>query len=175
MAPAASIKSISATTNVDWGEAKGLIQELIDWDVRQCESLGFERADVIRTFYPDGLDDIRRESAAPAGCFLVASGQGGLAGCAGYRPLEETTCELYYVYVRANYRGRSIGALLVKQLQCTAIAAGYRTMYLETASFMKHAHRLYRSLQFEVVEPYRSIPDRFVPVTISMRCALREC
>jgi GNAT superfamily N-acetyltransferase len=156
-------------------EAKGLIQELIDWDVRQCENLGFERAEVIRTFYPDGLDDIRHCSAAPGGCFLIASGQSGPAGCAGYRPLEATTCELHNVYVRANYRGGSIGALLVKQLQRTAIAAGYRTMYLETASFMKDAHRLYRWLQFEVVAPYRPIPERFVPVTISMRCALREC
>src|SRR5580700_2575977 len=130
MALTASVKLISATTDVDWSEAKGLIQELIDWDVRQCERLGFERADVIYTFYRDGLDDIRRYSAAPGGCFLIASGPDGPAGCAGYRALEANTCELYNVYVRASYRGRGLSALLVKQLQCSAIAAGYRTMYL---------------------------------------------
>jgi ribosomal protein S18 acetylase RimI-like enzyme len=131
MALAASISLISATTDVEWRDAKGLIQELIDWDVRQCENLGFERADVVRTFYPDGLGDIRRYSAAPGGRFLIASAQGSPAGCAGYRPLDATTCELYSVYVRANCRGRFINALLVRQLKSMAIAAGYRAMYLE--------------------------------------------
>src|ERR1700722_16408533 len=135
MALAASIKLIPATTDVEWSEANGLIQELIDWDVRQCEKLGFERADVIRTFYPDGLDDLRRYSAAPGGCFLIASAQGSPVGCAGCRPLGATTCEVYNVYVRASYRGLSIGALPDKQLKSMVSAAGHRAMYLETASF----------------------------------------
>ena len=149
-----------------------LIQELIDWDVGECERLGFERADVIRTFYPDGLEDICRYSVAPGGCFLIASDQGYPAGCAGYRALEGATCELYNVYVRANYRGGGIGALLLRGLQRTAVAAGYRTMYLQTASFMNDAHRLYRSFRFETVESYRAVAARFASVTISMRCAL---
>jgi ribosomal protein S18 acetylase RimI-like enzyme len=167
-----SIKLLSVSADAEWIDAGELVQELIDWDIGQSENLGFARADVIRTFYPDGLDDIRRSSAAPAGCFLIAIDQGDLAGCASYRFLKAETCELYNVYVRANYRGRGIGAVLVQALQRTAVAAGYRAMYLETASFMKDAHRLYRSLQFEVVEPYRSIPAQFAPVTIAMRCAL---
>ena len=159
--------------DVEWDQVQGLIRELIDWDVRECENLGFERNDVIRTFYPDGLVDIRRQSVAPGGCFLIASCQGSPAGCAGYRPLAAKACELYNVYVSANYRGQGIGAVLVEQLQSRATAVGYRTMYLETASFMTHAHMLYRSLQFEVAPSYRPIPDRFVPVTIFMQRALQ--
>ena len=169
-----SIKLVPAATNIQWKQAKDLIQELIDWDVGECENLGFERDDVIRTFYPDGLDEIRRQSAAPAGCFLIASGPEGPAGCAGYRPLAAKTCELCNVYVRASYRGLSIGTLLVNQLQNIASAFGYETMNLETASFMTDAQRLYRSLQFEVVGPYRPVPDRFVAITISMQCVLRR-
>jgi GNAT superfamily N-acetyltransferase len=173
MALSLSIKLLDATTDVEWNQVQGLIRELIDWDVHECEKLGFERNDVIRTFYPDGLADIRRQSVAPGGCFLIAGWQGAPAGCAGYRPLAARACELYNVYVSANYRGLGIGAVLVEQLQSKASAVGYRTMYLETASFMTHAHKLYRSLQFEAAPSYRSVPYRFVPVTMSMQCALQ--
>jgi GNAT superfamily N-acetyltransferase len=172
MALSKSIKLLPATTEAQWLQAQGLIQELIDWDVRECEALGFDGDDVVRTFYPDCLAEIRHQSVAPGGCFLIATSQGAAAGCAGYRPLAEGACELYDVYVAANYRGLGIGVALVEQLQCRAIRVGYRTMYLETASFMMHAHKLYRSLRFEAVPPYRPVPDRFVGFTISMQCTL---
>jgi ribosomal protein S18 acetylase RimI-like enzyme len=167
-----TIKIVPASTDPEWDDADVLIQELIQWDVRQCESLGFEPSDVIRTFYPDGLADIRRQSAAPGGCFLIASGQRGAVGCAGYRPLAAGTCELYNVYVRTSDRGLGVGTLLVNRLKSIAISEGYKNMYLETASFMTDAHRLYRSLGFEVINTYRPLPSRFAAVTIFMRCTL---
>jgi GNAT superfamily N-acetyltransferase len=162
-----------AITDDDWTQAQSLIQELIAWDVRECERLGFEGDEVVRTFYPDGFADVRRLSAAPNGCLLIASSDGNPAGCAGYRRLTAKACELYNVYVRAEYRGLGLGAVFVEQLKSRAAAVGYDTMCLETASFMTHAHGLYRSLQFEAVGPYRVIPHRFLPVTISMRCTLQ--
>jgi hypothetical protein len=45
-------------------------------------------------------------------------------------------------------------------------------MCLETASFMRDAHKLYRSIGFEVCDPYRSIPDKFAGVTMWMECRL---
>jgi len=166
------MKLLPATTQIEWTEVQGLIQELIAWDVNECERLGFARDDVVRTFYPATLADIRRQSAAPRGCFLIADDQGVAVGCAAYRPLAEDICELYDVYVCAKYRGRGIASDLVKQLQSSAAAAGYRMMYLETASFMTNAQTLYRSLGFESFPHYRSVPDQFVAGTISMRCAL---
>jgi GNAT superfamily N-acetyltransferase len=169
-----SIDFRPVVTDEEWSQAQGLIQELIHWDVRECESLGFERDEVIGTFYPEGLADVRRQSAAPAGCFLIARCEDHPAGCAGYRPLTARTCELYNVYVAATSRGLGVGAGLVAQLKRRAAAVGYETMCLETASFMTHAHTLYRSLQFETVSPYRSIPKRFLPITFSMQCALKH-
>ena len=47
-------------------------------------------------------------------------------------------------------------------------------MYLETATYMHDAHRLYRSLGFEVRGYYRAVPEQFTAATLSMQCDLRD-
>jgi hypothetical protein len=41
-------------------------------------------------------------------------------------------------------------------------------MLLETAVFMREAHAVYRSLDFQVCPPYRTIPPRFANATLWM-------
>ncbi len=93
-------------------------------------------------------------------------------GCAAFRERSSTTCELYNVYLRPVHRGRGVGSELLGRLMSEAKAIGFETMCLETASFMVDAHKLYKSLGFEVCEPYRSIPTRFAGVTLWMKCRL---
>ena len=47
-------------------------------------------------------------------------------------------------------------------------------MYLETATYMHDAHRLYYSLGFEVRGHYRAIPEHFAALTLSMQSDLRD-
>jgi ribosomal protein S18 acetylase RimI-like enzyme len=169
---AVAIRVLSPTTDHDWKHAEILIAELKEWDVRQSLALGFDHDEVIDVFYPDGIDEIRRQSRAGDGCFAIAIDASVPAGCAGFRRLGPGTCELYDVYVRPEHRGRGIGSALVRRLLSQASAAGYEAMCLETASFMLTAHKLYRSLHFQVRDPYRSIPVRLADVTMWMECKL---
>jgi ribosomal protein S18 acetylase RimI-like enzyme len=172
MATSPTLQLVRAESLDDWDDARRLIREMIDWDVAECRSLGFEADEVIRTFYPDTLTEIRRHSSAPAGCFLLANLPDGSAGCAAFKRFSEEACELYDVYVASSFRGMGVGAALLGSLIQSARAARYRTMYLETAPFMTSAGRLYRSLGFEVIPPYRPTSDRLAPITIAMRLAL---
>jgi GNAT superfamily N-acetyltransferase len=171
-APAITLSS--PATEPEWHEAGTLIDEMIDWDFERFRSGGHERADLVSAFYPDNLEDVRRHCSGADGRFLLARGDGGAAGCASFRRLDAHTCELYNVFVRRSYRGHGIGALLLRQLQDDARRAGYRAMYLETATYMHDAHRLYRSLGFEVRGHYRAIPEQFAAQTLSMQCDLRD-
>lgn len=167
-----AVELISPTADDEWRHAAILVAELKEWDLRQSEALGFDGEEVLRLFYPGDIEDLRRESVPPDGCLLLAIDAGVPVGCAAYRRLTADTCELYDVYVRSTSRGRGVGWTLLRRLLSDSGAAGYRTMCLETATFMRDAHRLYRSLGFEVRAPYRSIPARFVDATIWMECEL---
>jgi ribosomal protein S18 acetylase RimI-like enzyme len=168
------VVSLRPDSAVEWRVAEDLINELIEWDVQKSEGLGFTREEVISAFYPDSMASIRRNSEGPDGCFLLATEENGAAGCAAYRRLDSETCELYDIYVRRSYRGSGIGSLLVKRLRREAMAAGYKSMYLETATFMVDAHRLYQSHEFNVREHYRAVPVNLRAAIISMECVLGE-
>jgi len=58
-------------TEEQWLQARALISELKAWDARQAQALGFDPDDVMHVFYAD--ENIRRDSAPPAGCVLLAA------------------------------------------------------------------------------------------------------
>jgi len=163
-----TIRLLSPCTEEEWSRADVLITELKEWDVQQCQALGFDGNDVLSVFYPDDMGSIRRDSVPPSGCFLLAIDASSPVGCAAFRRSAPAVCELYDVYVRPSSQGRGIASMLLRRLMSDAHAAGYQTMVLETASFMHGAHALYRSLHFQVRGPYRTVPLRFAGVTIWM-------
>jgi hypothetical protein len=67
----AAVEIVRPATEIDWRCAQLLIHELIEWDVAQSRSLGFDR-----------------------------SGADGPAGCAAFHRWNARVCELYSVYVR---------------------------------------------------------------------------
>jgi GNAT superfamily N-acetyltransferase len=169
-----AVRIIAPTTDDEWCRAGILIDELKEWDRRRSEALGFDGDEVIGVFYPDDIRDIRRVSALPEGCFLLAMDGNDPAGCAAYRRLTSTACEAYDVYVRPRCRGRGTGSTLLQRLMREAAVAGYNAMFLETATFMHDAHKFYTSFGFQDREPYRSIPAKFVDATIWMEYRFDE-
>lgn len=161
-----AISIVSPSTDREWRHVEVLMDELKAWDVRQSETLGFVRDEVIELFYPEDIEEVRRHSAAPDGCLLLAMEAAVPVGCAAFRRLTSEACEAYNVYVRPAHRGRRIASRLLQRLQRAAKTAGYRAMRLETAIFMRDAHRLYRSLHFQVRAAYRSVPDSFAGATL---------
>ncbi len=160
---------VSPASEDDWRHAEVLIAELQEWDFQQSQALGFDGKEVLAVFYPGEAEEVRRDSTSPRGRFLLAMDANIPIGCAAFRERSPTTCELYNVYLRPAYRGRGVGSELLRRLMSDAKAMGYEAMCLETASFMGDAHKLYKSLGFEVCEPYRSIPAKFASVTLWMK------
>jgi GNAT superfamily N-acetyltransferase len=103
---------------------------------------------------------------------------GELAGCVGLRRLprpeelepEDLKCaELKRMYVREKFRGRGIAARLLEAVENFARGEGYARIYLDTASGMVAAARLYERSGYERCQRYNENPQ----AAISMRKKLR--
>ena len=94
----------------------------------------------------------------PGGRLYLARRGGEPAGCAALRGLDPHTCEIKRLYVRPEYRGRHIGALLAERAVADARAMGYRRMRLDTFPFMEEALSLYRRMGFHSIPRYNDNP-----------------
>ncbi|GLZ02894.1 hypothetical protein Acsp03_03610 [Actinomadura sp. NBRC 104412] len=64
------------------------------------------------------------------------------------KPVDETVAEIKRMYVRPQARGQGIGRAILEILLADARTIGYEVARLETATFMREAHALYRSVGF---------------------------
>ena len=101
--------------------------------------------------------------APPAGALWLAYVDRELAGCAGFRPqvgprASENACEMKRLWLRPAYRGLGLGRRLAVTCIAAARAAGYRTICLDTLSFMDAARSLYADLGFHEIPAYYDNP-----------------
>ena len=95
------------------------------------------------------------EYAPPSGCVLVAKEELDVVGCVALRHISDDACEMMRLYVRPSFRERGIGRTLSESLIGEARARGYRVMRLGVLYSMREALRLYESLGFRKIAPYR--------------------
>lgn len=96
--------------------------------------------------YPGG--DARYYVLERDGRILGGGGFGRLAGSEA----EDRVCELRKMYLRPELRGLGQGRRLLDRLLLEMRAAGYRSCYLETTSWMDAAQALYRKAGFRELE-----------------------
>lgn len=106
----------------------------------------------------------------PDGLFLLAWDGEKLAGGVGLRIFEHRICEMKRLFVYDPFKGRGAGRLLCTTLIEEAKNMGYEKMRLDTLGFMKAAIKLYKSLGFKQIDPYRFNPD---PTTKYMELSLK--
>lgn len=98
------------------------------------------------------------EYAAPAGQLLLALVDGEVAGCGGFRALQDVdhanACEMKRLYVRPAFRRFGLGRRLAEALMDEARRVGYSVMLLDTLDDMEAARELYAALGFVETAPY---------------------
>ena len=100
---------------------------------------------------------------------LLAYRDGELAGCIAMHPFGDGVCEMKRLYIRPAFRKYGIGRALAVRINEEARARGYRAMRLDTLPSMQQAMKLYESLGFVDIAPYRYNPiegTRFLELTL---------
>ncbi len=142
-------------------------------EIVQAET--FEQTELTRTLFREyeawlGLDlcfqgfeeelaGLPGKYAEPDGRLLLAYSDGSLAGCIALRKLDDRTCEMKRLYVRSEFRGKSIGAKLIERLISDSRKIGYKSLRLDTfPPKMQAAVKLYGQFGFREIPPYYDNP-----------------
>ena len=99
------------------------------------------------------------EFSPPLGLFLVAEVAGVPAGCGGWRAHGHAVAELKRMYVEPALRRRGIAALLLAELERTAVAAGHRQLLLNSGDRQPEALALYARAGYTPVAGYGVYAD----------------
>lgn len=114
-----------------------LIQAVLEEYRLGCEPEGADR------------DAIQVESAywATGGEFWVVEQQGRLVGTGGYYPITrgQKAVEIRKMYLRPEVRGQGLGRFLLQTLERQIADRGFQQIWIETASVLKEAIKLYES------------------------------
>ncbi|WP_404419311.1 GNAT family N-acetyltransferase [Marinospirillum sp.] len=79
-------------------------------------------------------------------------------GCAAFRRLDESVCEMKRVYIQPSVRGRNLGKLLVDRVLQEAVISGYRKICLDVLPEFRTALKLYKSYGFVEHPPVTNNP-----------------
>ena len=93
----------------------------------------------------------------PKGIFYLVTVDHQLAGMGGLRFLRPGVAEIKRVYIRPEFRGMRLGERMLVRLLADAKAFGYQRVCLDTALFMKSAHRLYETNGFSDCSAYEGV------------------
>jgi GNAT superfamily N-acetyltransferase len=93
----------------------------------------------------------------PVGMFYLVRVGSQLAGMGGLRCLRPGVAEIKRIYIRPEFRGLSLGGLILERLLEYAKSFGYQRVCLESGPFMKSAHRLYERNGFTDCPIYEGV------------------
>jgi GNAT superfamily N-acetyltransferase len=99
------------------------------------------------------------EFSPPLGCFLVAEVDGVPAGCGGWRARGNAVAELKRMYVEPAFRRQGIAALVLAELERSAVAAGHRHLLLNSGDRQPEALALYARAGYTPVAGYGVYAD----------------
>ncbi|MGK7939324.1 MAG: GNAT family N-acetyltransferase [Crocosphaera sp.] len=107
------------------------------------------------TFEPNGadLDVIKVEECYQnvGGKFWVVESNNTLVGTAGYYPISRgnKAVEIRKMYLLPKARNKGLGTYLLKTLEQDIIEQGYEQIWIETASCLKEAIKLYEKHNYQ--------------------------
>lgn len=123
---------------------------------------------------PDGadIDVVEVEKYYRQGEFWVVEHQGAVVGTAAYYPIPrgEKAVEIRKMYLQPQVRGVGLGRFLLRSLETRVADKGFRQIWVETASVLVEAVKLYEASGYEAatgVETERCdrIYTKFLPTS----------
>jgi len=144
------IDLVDAEGPADMDHIRSLFREYQEWlGVDLCFQ-GFENE----------LLSLPGDYEPPRGCLMLARDRatGTITGGGGFRPIDDSTCEMKRLYVRPPWRGTGLGRRMAEELIRKAISAGYRKMCLDTLGHLKAAISLYETMGFREIPSYYDNP-----------------
>lgn len=132
--------------------------EYMQWNSEQLLAMfGIRFADVAGAEVPEYVAshiDKACGEPPPNGCFYLVEYDGVVAGMGGLRRIHGDVSELKRVYVRPEFRGKQLGAAILRRVLADAKAFGFKSMWLDSGPFMHAAHKLYLAHGFVDRPPY---------------------
>jgi putative acetyltransferase len=156
---ASSVSSVSSVVNgfaLSQAESPSQIAQARELFLEYAQSLGFSLC--FQNFDKE-LAELPGDYAPPDGHLLLADYEGKLAGCVALHKLEPGICEMKRLYLRPQFRGRSLGRALADRIIAEARQIGYQRMRLDTVEpVMKDAVAMYRKIGFQEIASYCKNP-----------------
>lgn len=132
--------SFRAATNADCANVQNLVFDVLrEYGLTPCLSTTDQDIADIETAY------LKRGGAFE----LLEDENGKLLGTVGLYPINAEKIELRKMYFAKELRGKGLGRKTLRRMIETARRAGYKQIYLETASVLKEAVGLYQSFGFQ--------------------------
>jgi GNAT superfamily N-acetyltransferase len=150
-----------ADLNQDIDQVRELFWEYLQWaNARVNDNFGVSFD--IKTMLAEDMRSLDK-FLPPRGRLLLCERVGEPAGLACLRDLGDGVGEIKRMYVRPTHRRQGVGGALLNRLLEEANTIGYRCIRLDSARFMREAHRLYCSFGFQQISPYSGseIPAEF--------------
>ncbi len=108
-------------------------------------------------------DELSRAQASefdpPAGAFFVLVDNRETAAGGGFRPHADGVCEVKRMWTNPAYRRQGLAARILDVLEQAAIAAGYRSLVLETGPRQPEAAALYDRRGYSRIPVYGRYPE----------------
>jgi putative acetyltransferase len=108
-------------------------------------------------YLPD-YQDFDGRYGVPGASFLVVERGGQVGGGVGIIAADDGRCEMNRLWVRPDCRRQGLARALAEAALAEGVRLGYQSMALDVLNSRPHAVELYRTLGFEVGEPYHDFP-----------------
>lgn len=130
-----------------------------DWEphdrVTAAEVIGSVLSEYGLTWEPRGADrdvvDVETFYQTVGGEFWVIEYLGKVVGTSAYYPVErgENAVEIRKMYLLPEVRGEGLGKFLLQQLEQTIANRGFQKIWIETASALQEAIKLYENSGYQ--------------------------
>jgi GNAT superfamily N-acetyltransferase len=135
-----------------------LQEEYINWIASELKiNIDFDLFSMLEIPLREYVENTLEEYASynpPNGIFYLLRINKEIVGMGALRKLRKEIGEIKRMYIQPKHRGIGYGKEMLELLLNKAKEFGFSVIYLDSGSFMKTAHHLYRSMGFYDREAY---------------------